>query len=338
MLRKLGLGAIASAALMTSILSANAQTAMKFALDWKFEGTSAPYFVALDKGYYKAEGLDVTIDSGPGSVAGIARVAAGTYPIGFFDINSLARFRDQNPDKDVKSVMMVYDRPAFAIVSTTKSNINTPKDLEGKVLGAPAADGAFAQWKIFVKENKIDDSKVKIENVGFPVREPMLADGKVDAITGFAYSSYFNMLSRGLDEKDIKVMLMSDHGIVLYGNALMVNPEFAKANPKAVAGFVRATIKGIADSYKDPEAAIKSVMKRNETADEKIELARLKMSLKDNFVTPWVKTNGIGDIDSKRMSDAIDQIAITYEFKNARPKPADLFTADYLPPLDQRKF
>lgn len=338
MLRKLGLGALAGAALMTSILSANAQTAMKFALDWKFEGTSAPYFVALDKGYYKAEGLDVTIDSGPGSVAGIARVAAGTYPIGFFDINSLARFRDQNPDKDVKSVMMVYDRPAFAIVSTAKSNINAPKDIEGKVLGAPAADGAFAQWKIFVKENKIDDSKVKIENVGFPVREPMLADGNVDAITGFAYSSYFNMLSRGLNEKDIKVMLMSDHGIVLYGNALMVNPDFAKANPKAVAGFVRATIKGIADSYKDPEAAIKSVMKRNETADEKVELARLKMSLKDNFVTPWVKENGIGDIDAKRMSDAIDQIAVTYDFKNAKPKPADLFTADYLPPLDQRKF
>ncbi|WP_398472397.1 ABC transporter substrate-binding protein [Tardiphaga sp.] len=338
MFQKLGLGVAAGAVLMASIVSANAQTAMKFALDWKFEGTSAPYFVALDKGYYKAEGLDVTIDSGPGSVAGIARVAAGTYPIGFFDINSLARFRDQNPDKDVKSVMMVYDRPAFAIVSTAKSNINTPKDLEGKVLGAPAADGAFAQWKIFVKENKIDDSKVKIENVGFPVREPMLADGKVDAITGFAYSSYFNMLSRGLAEKDIKVMLMSDHGIVLYGNALMVNPDFAKANPKAVAGFVRATIKGIADSYKDPEAAIKSVMKRNETADEKVELARLKMSLKDNFVTPWVKENGIGDIDTKRMSDAIDQIAITYEFKNAKPKPADLFTTDYLPPLDQRKF
>ncbi|QUS37762.1 ABC transporter substrate-binding protein [Tardiphaga alba] len=338
MFRKLGLSVVAGATLMASLVPASAQTAMKFALDWKFEGTSAPYFVALDKGYYKAEGLDVTIDSGPGSVAGIARVAAGTYPIGFFDINSLARFRDQNPDKDVKSVMMVYDRPAFAIVSVAKTNINVPKDLEGKVLGAPAPDGAFAQWKIFVKENKIDDSKVKIENVGFPVREPMLAEGKVDAITGFAYSSYFNMLSRGIAEKDIKVMLMSDHGLVLYGNALMVNPEFAKANPKAVAGFVRATIKGIADSDKDPEAAIKSVMKRNETADEKIELARLKMSLKDNFVTPWVKANGIGAIDDKRMADAIDQIAITYEFKNAKPKPSDLFTADYLPPVEQRKF
>lgn len=338
MLGRLRLGALTAAAIAASTVAAGAQTAVKFALDWKFEGTSAPYFAALDSGYYKAEGLDVSIDSGPGSVAGIARVAAGTYPVGFFDINSLARFRDQNPDKDVKSVMMVYDRPAFAIVSTARSNINAPKDLEGKVLGAPAQDGAFAQWKIFVKANAIDDSKVKIENVGFPVREPMLADGKVDAVTGFAYSSYFNMLSRGIAERDIKVMLMSDHGILLYGNAIMVNPDFAKSNPKAVAGFVRATIRGIADAYRNPEAAIKAVMKRNPTADEGVELARLKMSLRDNFVTPWVKQHGIGGIDEQRMADAIDQIAVTYTFNNTKPRPADLFTVDYLPPAEQRKF
>ncbi len=134
-----------------------AQTDLKFALDWKFEGPAAPYFVAIDKGYYKAEGLNVTIDSGPGSVAGIARVAAGTYPIGFFDINSLVKFQDQNPDKKVQAVLMMYDRPAFAIATLKKSGISKPKDLEGKVLGAPPPDGAFAQWKAFVKENKIED-------------------------------------------------------------------------------------------------------------------------------------------------------------------------------------
>ena len=337
MFRKTSLAAFAGAMLAASLSPASAQFDLKFALDWKFEGPSAPYFVAIDKGYYKAEGLNVTIDSGPGSVAGIARVAAGTYPIGFFDINSLARFRDQNPDKDVKAVLMVYDKPPFAIVSLSKSKINRPKDLEGKVLGAPPPDGAFAQWKAFVKENKIDDSKVKIEAVGFPVREPMLADGKVDAITGFSFSSYFNLLTKGIKEDEIKVMLMADHGIVLYGNAIMVNPDFAKANPKIVAGFVRATIKGIIDTYKNPEAAIKSVMKRNETADEKIELARLKMSLKDNFVTAWVKANGVGSIDEKRMLQAVEQLDVSSPFKNAKPKPADLFDAKYLPPAAERK-
>ena len=71
-------------------------------------------------------------------------------------------------------------------------------------------------------------------------------------------------------------MLMADHGLVLYGNAIMVNPDFAKANPKLVAGFVRATIKGTLDTIRDPVAAIKSVMKRNDTGDEAIELDRLQ--------------------------------------------------------------
>ena len=147
-------GAVASMIVAVALAaSARAQTPLKFALDWKFEGPSAPYFVAIDKGYYKAEGLDVTVDSGPGSVAGIGRVAAGTYPLGFFDVNSLARFFNENPDKPVKAILMVYDRPPFSIVSLAKSGIAKPKDLEGKILGAPAADGAFAQWPAFVKEN-----------------------------------------------------------------------------------------------------------------------------------------------------------------------------------------
>jgi NitT/TauT family transport system substrate-binding protein len=335
-MKSLKQAAFAAAALALVSSPAASQTALKFALDWKFEGPSAPYFVAIDKGYYKAEGLDVTIDSGPGSVAGIARVAAGTYPIGFFDINSLVKFQDQNPEKKVKGVLMVYDKPPFAIASLAKTGIAKPKDLEGKVLGAPPPDGAFAQWKAFVKENKIDASKVKVEGIGFPVREPMLADGKVDAITGFSFSMHFNLMQKGIKPEDIKTMLMADHGLVLYGNAIMVNPDFAKAHPKVVQAFVRATIKGIVDTVKDPDSAIKSVMKRNETADEKIELARLKMSLRDNFVTPWVKQNGVGGVDMARLAKSIEQIGDTYDFK-AKPKAEDVFTSEFLPPAAERK-
>ncbi|MEW6254627.1 MAG: ABC transporter substrate-binding protein [Pseudomonadota bacterium] len=326
-----------AATLFGATLPGRADTDIKFALDWKFEGPSAPYFVAIDKGFYKAEGLNVTIDTGPGSVAGIARVAAGTYPLGFFDINSLVKFRDQNPEKGVKAVLMVYDTPPFSIVTLTKTGISKPKDLEGKVLGAPAPDGAFAQWKAFVKVNAIDADKVKIENVGFPVREPMLADGKVDAITGFSFSSYFNLLQKGIKPDDIKVMLMADYGLLLYGNAVIVNEDFAKANPKAVAGFVRATIKGIQYTVANPEDSIKSVMKRNETGDEKIELARLKMAIKDNIATQWVSANGIGGIDRDRMNKSIDQIAVTYDFKNKQPVATDIFIEDYLPPASERK-
>ena len=72
--------------------------AVKFSLDWKFEGPSAAYLLALDKGYFADEGLDVTIDTGQGSLEAIPRVASGVYQFGFADINSLIKFGDKNPE------------------------------------------------------------------------------------------------------------------------------------------------------------------------------------------------------------------------------------------------
>lgn len=312
-----------------------AQTEVRFALDWRFEGPAAPYFVAIDKGYYKAEGLDVTIDPGSGSVEGINRVASGVYQMGFADINSLIKFRDNPQNAPIKAVAMIYDTPAFSIVTLKDKGISKPKDLEGKILGAPAPDGAYAQWPIFVDANKIDASKVQIENVGFPVREPMLAQGKVDAITGFWFSSYMNLKANGVKDEDIVVMLMRDFGVDLYGNVLIANPDFAKSNPEAVAGFVRATIKGVMETIKSPDTAIDSLMKRNPIAKRDVELERLKLAISQNFVTPDVKKNGFGGVDMARLSKSIDQIGLTFEYTN-KPDAADIFTSEFLPPRDQR--
>lgn len=326
---------VISALITLSSGTVMAQTAVRFALDWRFEGPAAPYFVALDKGYYKAEGLDVSIDPGASSVEPINRVATGTYQMGFADINSLVKYRDNPQNPPIKAVMMVYDTPAFSIITLKSKGISKPKDLEGKVLGAPAPDGAYAQWPIFVAANNIDTSKVKIENVGFPVREPMLAQGKVDAITGFWFSSYMNLKANGVKDDDIVVMLMRDYGVDLYGNAIMANPDFAKNNPKAVAGFIKATIKGIQDTINNPEAAIDSLMKRNAIANRDVELQRLKMSLERNFITPDVLKNGLGAVDMARLDKAIEQIGLTFKFSN-KPKAVDVFTAEFLPPADQR--
>ena len=97
-----------------------------------------------------------------------------------------------------------------------------------------------------------------------------------------------------------------------------------------------ATIKGVIDTVKDPDSAIKSVMQRNETGDAKIELDRLKMAVRDNFVSPWVKEHGFGDIDLQRLEKSIDQIGLAYEFKN-RPKASDVFSSEYLPPAAERR-
>jgi len=317
--------------------SACAQTPIKFSLDFKFEGPAAPFVVAIDKGYFKAEGLEVTIDTAGGSLEPINRVASGTYDMGFGDINSLIKFRDANPGTPIKAVFMVYNKPPFSVVGRKSRGVSSPKDLEGKKLGAPPADGAYAQWPIFVQANNIDASKVTIVSVGFPVREPMLAGGEVDAITGFSFSSYINLKDRGVPANDITVLLMADYGVNLYGNAIMVNPKFAAEKPEAVKSFLRAFVKGLHETVKHPASAVESVLKRNDVAKKDVELERLQIALKDNILTPEVKKNGYGGIEEERLDKAIDQIALTYQFKNAKPKGSDVFDASFLPPAAERK-
>src|SRR5437763_16500630 len=161
-LRLRRIGIFAASLLAATSASAQQLTPIKFTLDWKFEGPAAPFVVAIDKGYFKAEGLDVTIDTAGGSLEPINRIAAGTYDMGFGDINSLIKFRDQNPGAPIRAVFMVYDKPAFSIVGRKSRGILKPKDLEGRKLGAPPADGAYAQWPIFVNANDIDAAKVTI--------------------------------------------------------------------------------------------------------------------------------------------------------------------------------
>lgn len=332
-----GLGSIAAAlALSVSAMAAHADTAIKFSLDWNYEGPATPFLVALDKGYFKAEGLDVTIDSASGSLEPLNRLASGGYDMAFGDINSVIKFRDANPEVALTPVFMLYNNPPFSVVGRKSKGIHEPKDLEGKKLGAPAPDGAYAQWPIFVQTTGIDASKVSIENVGFPVREPMLVSGAVDAITGFAFSTYLSVRTKLEDPNDATVFMMSDYGVKLYGNSVLVHPDFAEKNPEAVKGFIRAVIKGLNDTVADPEGSIESVLSRNAVTTKAIELERLRFALDKIMLTEEVKKNGWGAIDEARMGESIDQIALTYEFK-AKPSAADVFDASFLPAAAERQ-
>ncbi|RDJ20811.1 ABC transporter substrate-binding protein [Bosea caraganae] len=333
------LGALGAALVSFSgFHSASAQTPVRFTLDWRFEGPAALFLMAQEKGYFKAEGLDVTIDAGNGSRESIPRVASGAYDAGFGDVNALIRYRDENPSIDLKAVMMVYDRPPFAIVGRKSRGVTSDvKTLEGKKFGAPAADAAFAHWPIFKAVNKIDDSKIRLENVGFPVREPMLAAGEVDAVFGFANSSFINLKARGVPADDIVTLLMADYGVELYGNAVMVSPKFAAEKPDAVRGLLRAITQSIKDAIANPEIGGQLVIKRNDIARLDVEVERLKMTIEQNVMTPWARTNGFGGIDPARWVRALDQLALAAPFRD-KERAGTAFTESYLPPHEQRKF
>jgi NitT/TauT family transport system substrate-binding protein len=326
---------LVAAWLAASAGSALAQTPVKFTLDGKIEGPVAPFLVAVDKGSFKAQGVEVTVDSALAAPEAITRVASGNYDMGVADINALMKFRDQNPGAPVRAVFMVYNKPAFAIVGRKSRGVAKPKDLEGRKLGAPPADVAYAQWPIFVSANSIDAAKVTIVNVGVPVREPMLASGEVDAISGLSFSSALDLKQRGVPPDDINVLLMGDYGVELYGSAVLVSSKFAADKPEALGAVLRGLLNGLNETVRNPFVAIESVLRRNDTAVRAVELERLRMALQDNILTDEVKANGYGGIDGARFERAIDQLGLAYPFK-AKPKSADVFDPSFLPSSAER--
>ncbi len=254
------------------------------------------------------------------------------------DINALIRFRDANAGQDPKAVMIVHDRAAFAIIGRRSRGISPlPASLEGRKLGAPAGDAAFAQWPIFGRLNRIDEGKVKLENIGFAVREPMLASGEVDGFFGYGPSSLPSLKARGVPADDIVAMSMADHGLLLYGHAVMVSAKFAASEPGAVRGLLRAILRGIRDVAADPEFGAQLIVRRAENAQPAVERERLALTLEQNVLTPHVRQHGIGAVDPVRWGQALDQLAQAQPFKD-RGRAADSFTDAYLPARDERLF
>jgi NitT/TauT family transport system substrate-binding protein len=320
---------------LTVALPAAAQTSVKFSLDGRLEGLAATFFLPQDRGYFKSEGLDVTVDEATTALEPITRVASGAYEMALADINTLIRYRDQHPSSPLKAVFMLYNKPPFAIVARRSRGITDPKQLEGKKLGTPPVGMTF-EWPLFAKLNNVDAAKVAIETIGFPVRAPMLAAGQIDAALGYSFRLYVDLKDRGVPVDDIVLMPMADYGLKLYGNAIIVNPKFAAEKPEAVRGFLHAFLQGLKEIVHRPAEAVDTIMRRDDTVKRDVELERLRMAIRDNIVTPEVKANGFGAVDFARLAESIDQIGLVYTFK-AKPKAEDIFDPSFLPPAAERK-
>lgn len=322
----LGLGATGPAA---------AQTKLKFTLDWAFQGPTSAFLLAEQKGYYKAEGLDITIDAGQGSAGALQRVATGAYEMGYADINALIEYNVKNPDSQVKAVMMGYDAAPFGVYALKSSGIKTPKDLEGKKLGAPVFDASFKLFPAFAAKVGIDRTKVTHINLQPPLREPSLKNGSVDFISGHYFSSILDLEKIGVKADEVMAFPYADYGMDFYGNAIIASPKFIKENPAAIKAVVKATIKAWKEIAANPELGVKATKTRDGLTDEALEMKRLKLSLERNVLTKWVKENGFGGVDMARLQRSSDAVASAVGLPRA-PAAKELFEDGFLPPKADR--
>jgi NitT/TauT family transport system substrate-binding protein len=313
---------------------ADAQTKLKFVLNWKYQGPQGIFFLPEDRGYYKAEGLDMTIDQGSGSGAAVPLVANGTYDVGFGDINALIELAGRQPQDAPIAVYVMYNQPPFTVAVKADSPIKSPKDFEGKTLGGAANDGALKLFPAFCKVAQIDCSKVKITNMQPNLREQMLMQGQVDGVFGYVNTIRFSAKLMGVEEKQLRYINYGDYGMDLYSNGIIVSKKLVADNPQAVRGLVRAINKGVVDTIKDPDAAVAAVAKREALIKIPVERERLDATLREEMNHPEIAKIGLGNVDMARLKKSIGILVEAYALPRT-PAVEEIFTPAFVPPIDE---
>lgn len=303
------------------------QPAIKAILGWTFIASQLPLVYGVDKGFFKEEGLDVTLDRGAGSGVALQRVASGVYQFGYSDIGTLARYDAENRSRPLQAVYVVEDDSPLALFTLQSSGITKPGDIAGKRMGVSQFDGARQMLPVLAKKNSIDLSTVQIKTVDAQLREVMLARGEVDAITGFTITSV-NLLN-ALKQK-FTVIRYRDFGVDGLGEALVVAPEFARQNPNTVRAFVRALNRSVKAILQNPEEAIAVLKARDPLINAANERSRLDLLVTELILTPNTMKQGLSNVAPQRLDGVIRDVLETTEDK--APLAAEtVYTDKYLP-------
>jgi len=210
----------------------------------------APYYVAVDKGYFAAEGIEIEFDY-KFETDGVKLVGAGELPFAVVSGEQVVLARSKQ--LPVKYVLRWYQKFPIAVIASTKANVNTPADLKGKTVGLPGLFGAtYVGWRAFLEANGLKESDVQQEAIGF-TQVAALSEGKKDIVVGYSNNEPIVLESKGVPTKVFNVFDQVD----MVANGILTSEKVAQENPQLVRGFVKALLKGIEDTTKNPDEAMK---------------------------------------------------------------------------------
>ncbi|MEW4371404.1 ABC transporter substrate-binding protein [Paenibacillus kandeliae] len=241
--------------------SSSEPVTVKLQLKWVPQAQFAGYYVALDKGYYKDEGLNVEILPGGPDIVPEQQVAGGSADIGVDWVASLLTSQEQ--EMPLVQIAQIFQKSGLVLISKKSANINSPADLKGKKVGNWMGGNEFELLALFDKY-KLDPNKdLSFTKQGFTMDQ--FLNGELDAASAMTYNEYQVALESGVKAADMNVIDMNKEGVAMLEDNLFANSEWLQDNKETAAKFVRASLKGWQDAIKDPEGAVDIVMKQAES-------------------------------------------------------------------------
>lgn len=316
-------GVLAAGLGLLATWPAAAQEKMQLQLNWFHLADHSPIYLALKKGYYKQEGIDLTVLRGSGSADSAKKVDLGQAEVGISDAPTVLTAISKGAN--LKMVAVVYDKAGNNAFFRKSAGIKTPKDLVGKKVAVPPADSHRVLWPAFAALHGIDPNAVTLVNVKPEGKQAIVAANEVDAAFDL-YTSYA-IWEKVLGKGDVGHLLWADYGLPIYGHTYFVNNDLIQKNPKLIERFLRATHKGWRDAKADPKASIDAMAEQVPGLDGPTLLATMPQIL-DLCVTERSAKHGLGWIEPELMQKTMD---ITFA-SNKPEKPlavADVFTNQF---------
>ena len=311
---------LAIVAIATMTGAANAADHVVFITDYGLYGRHAYYFVAMEKGYYADENLDIELVRSQGSANTIKQVANDTAQIGFADAFAvvLGRANDAIP---VKLVAMIYPKPPHAVYVLKDSGIAKPADFEGKTLADTAFSSVPKLFATYAKAAGFDGSKTKWIAANSDALPGMLTTKRVDGIGQFTVGEA--LLAAAAAPQQVVGFPYADAGLDYYSNGIVASDATIQNNPDLIRRFLRATLRGLTTAMADPKEAAEIMHKHHREIDVDIAFGEMK-KVKELAAQPK-----LGAIEPARVQKTIDIVAATFPLKNS-VAPDDVHAPGFL--------